>query len=50
MATAEKTVTVNINAILDGNPVGLKFVRQAVKEKIERDAAKRGSCSEHDWA
>lgn len=34
------TIDVSINSLLDGNPVELDFIRQAVKEKIERDAAK----------
>lgn len=40
--TSKKTLTidVSINSLLDGNPVELDFIRQAVKEKIERDAAK----------
>lgn len=34
------TIDVSINSLLDGNPAKLDFIRQAVKEKIERDAAK----------
>src|SRR5574344_1998483 len=31
------TVNVEISTLLDGNPVELEYIRQAIKEKIERD-------------
>ncbi len=40
MNTKELTVTVSINTTLDGEPIKLDFIRDAVKEKIERDKSK----------
>jgi transcriptional regulator with XRE-family HTH domain len=35
------TVNVEISTLLDGNPVELEYIRQAIKEKIERDAGEK---------
>lgn len=35
------TVQIDIATVLDGNPVDLEYIRQAIKEKMERDADKK---------
>lgn len=41
--TAKHSITVNVelSTLLDGKPVDLEYLRQAVKEKMERDADKK---------
>ena len=41
--TAKNGITVNveISTLLDGKPVDLEYIRQAVKEKMERDAGEK---------
>jgi hypothetical protein len=38
MKSKSITVNVDIETVLDGNPIELDYIRQAVKEKKERDA------------
>lgn len=33
----EVEIKINLETLLDGNPIELEFVRQAIAEKIERD-------------
>lgn len=41
MARDNLTLKLNIETLLDGNPVELEYIRQAIKEKMERDADKK---------
>ena len=41
MKSKDITVTVEIATVLDDEPVTLEYLRQAVKEKMERDADKK---------
>lgn len=38
MAKNSITINVELSTLLDGKPVDLEYLRQAVKEKMERDA------------
>ena len=38
MARDEMTLKVNIETLLEGEPLELEFVKQAVREKIERES------------
>ena len=35
------TVQIDIATVLDGNPVALEYLRQAIREKKERDAGEK---------
>jgi hypothetical protein len=41
MKSKNITVNVDIATVLDGKPVELEYIRQAIKEKKERDAGKK---------
>ena len=41
MKSKSITVNVELSTLLDGKPVDLEYIRQAVKEKMERDADKK---------
>ena len=41
MAKNSITVQVEIVTLLDGKPIELEYLKQAVKEKMERDADKK---------
>ncbi|WP_312611455.1 hypothetical protein [Oscillibacter sp.] len=41
MKSKSITVNVDVATVLDGKPIELEYLRQAVKEKMERDADKK---------